>query len=36
VDKDHLPHAERALSVAHRLADVAVAALPAPETIPGR
>jgi hypothetical protein len=29
VDRDHLPHADRALSVAHRLADAAVAALPA-------
>jgi hypothetical protein len=28
VDRDHLPHADRALSVARRLAEVAVAALP--------
>jgi len=34
VDKDHLPHADRALGVAHRLADVAVAALPVPEAMP--
>jgi hypothetical protein len=34
VDRDHLPHADRALSVAHRLADAAVHALPAPETTP--
>ena len=28
VDRDHLPHAERALGVAHRLANAAVASLP--------
>ena len=33
VDRDHLPHVDRALGVAHRLADIAVAALPASEAI---
>jgi hypothetical protein len=33
VDRDHLPHADRALSVARRLSEVAVAALPAPPEI---
>ena len=33
VDRDHLPHADRALSVARRLADAAVAALPQDEAI---
>jgi hypothetical protein len=33
VDRDHLPHADRALSVARRLAEAAVAALPRDEGI---
>jgi hypothetical protein len=33
VDRDHLPHADRALSVARRLAEAAVAALPQDEAI---
>ncbi|HVC05401.1 MAG TPA: hypothetical protein VND88_12075 [Candidatus Acidoferrales bacterium] len=35
VDRDHLPHADRALGVAHRLADVAVSTLPPmPDVVP--
>ena len=33
VDRDHLPHADRALGVARRLAEVAVATLPRDEAI---
>lgn len=34
VDRDHLPHADRALSVARRLAEMALSTLPAPENAP--
>jgi hypothetical protein len=36
VDRDHLPHADRALTVAHRLAEGAVSTLPRDEVISSR
>ena len=33
VDRDHLPHADRALGAAHRLAEAAVATLPRDEAV---